>query len=213
MAVQLTNEMIKSAQDNQEKYRIPASITLGQIILESSGSYDGGVSKLAYKAKNLFGIKGAGSAGTYHINTREEKNGKTFTTTAGFRKYNSYAESIEDHGLLLMKDRYTAKTQNATTVQEYAQALQDAGYATDSNYAKKLMSVINSNNLTQYDSGAIGGMAPSEGVGATEKETDKLDLLGQVLRFILIIGLLIVAVLFLFKGFGVDIPTPVKGVL
>lgn len=206
MAVQLTNEMIRAAQLNQEKYGVPASITLGQIMLESGGSYAGGVSKLAYKAKNLFGTKGAGPAGTYHINTVEEKNGKTYTTVAGFRKYNSYTESIEDHGRLLTKDRYTAKTQNATTVQEYAQALQDAGYATDSNYAKKLVSVISSNNLTQYDNGTIGGVAPSPGVGATEtEETGKLDLLGQVLRFVLIVGLLILAVVFLLKGLNVKV--------
>lgn len=203
MAVQLTQEMIQGAVSNQEKYGVPASITLGQIILESSGSYSGGVSKLAYKAKNLFGMKGAGPAGTYHINTVEQtKDGKEYTTTAGFRKYNSYAESIADHGLLLTGDRYTAKTQNATTVQEYAQALQSAGYATDKQYANKLMSVINSNNLTQYDTGNIGGVVPSTGAGT--EDTAKLDLIGQVLRFILIIGLLVVAVLFLLKAFGVE---------
>ena len=205
MAVQLTQEMIQAAQLNQEKYGIPASITLGQIILESSGSYDGGVSKLAYKAKNLFGMKGAGPAGTYLINTLEESpTGNKYTTTAGFRKYNSYAESIADHGRLLTQDRYTAKTQNATTVQEYAQAIQAAGYATDSNYANKLISVINSNNLTQYDSGTIGGVEPAAGVEEQEQETGKLDLLGQVLRFVLILGLLILAVVFFMKGFGME---------
>lgn len=206
MAVQLTNEMIQAAQLNQEKYGVPASITLGQIILESSGSYSGGVSKLAYAAKNLFGMKGAGPAGTYLINTVEESpTGKQYVTTAGFRKYNSYAESIADHGKLLTTDRYTAKTQNATTVQEYAQAIQAAGYATDSKYSEKLMSVIKSNNLTQYDTGTIGGVSPGPGVEEPEQDTNKLDLIGQVLRFILIIGLLILAVVFLLKGLGVDL--------
>ena len=55
MAIQLTSEMIQAAQQNEKKYGVPASITLGQIILESSGSYEGGMSKLAAKAKNLFG--------------------------------------------------------------------------------------------------------------------------------------------------------------
>ena len=205
MAVQLTNEMIQAAQANQQKYGVPASITLGQIMLESGGSYGGGLSKLAYKAKNLFGIKGAGSAGTYHINTVEESNGKKYTTTAAFRKYNSYAESIEDHGRLLSSDRYTAKTQNATTVTEYAHALQAAGYATDSNYANKLLSVISSNNLTQYDSGEIGGVTPSTALAYEDTEEGKLDILGQILKFILVVGLLILAVLFLLKGTGVSL--------
>lgn len=204
MAVQLTQEMILAAQANQQKYGVPASITLGQIMLESGGSYEGGVSKLAYNAKNLFGIKGTGSAGVYHINTNEQGKNGTYTTTAAFRKYHSYSESIEDHGRLLSSDRYTAKTQNATTVEEYARALQAAGYATDKNYANKLLSVISSNNLTQYDNGEIGGVIPTTSPDYYETEEGKLDILGQVVKFVLIVGLLVLAVLFILKGTGIE---------
>lgn len=204
MAVKLTEEMIKAAQANQEKYGVPASITLGQIMLESGGKYEGGLSKLAYKAKNLFGLKGAGSAGVYHINTVEEtKNGKQ-TVVAGFRKYNTFTESIEDHGRLLASDRYTAKTKDAKTVEEYAKGIQAAGYSTSKNYAKDLLSVIEKNNLTQYDSGEIGGIIPSTDP-AYYGEDGKLDFLGQLVKFIVIMGLLILAVLFLLKGLNVKV--------
>ena len=214
MAVQLTQEMIAGAQATERKYGVPASITLGQIMLESGGSYEGGLSGLAVKAKNLFGIKGTGTAGSVTMNTMEQGANGLYATQANFRKYNSYAESIEDHGKLLTNANYTRYTKDAKTVEEYAVAIHKAGYATDANYANKLISIINSNNLKQYDGGSSYSVpeytgtetlqnVTSSGNGEVTEEV-KLDFGGQILRFILILGLIILAIIFFFSAFGVS---------
>lgn len=154
MAVDIS-PFIEPAKKVSARTGIPASIILGQIMLESGGSYSGGLSGLAASAKNLFGVKGAGSAGSVYMPTKEFENGKYVTVNAAFRKYNSYEESIEDHAALLSKPRYAKHLVNAKTVNDYAAGIKAGGYATDPNYVNKLLGVISSNNLSQYDSGSL----------------------------------------------------------
>lgn len=144
---------IAGAQAGQAKTGFPASVTLAQIVLESSGKYPGGVSGLAYEAKNLFGIKGVGPAGSYTIATKEVIGGRTITVNAAFRKYNNYSESIEDHLKLLSGSRYANQFKSAKSVNDYCNGLQKAGYATDPSYANKLINIITMYNLHQYDGG------------------------------------------------------------
>ena len=82
--------------DQMKRYRIPASITLAQGLLES----DGGRSTLATKANNHFGIKVSGSwTGPYVLRNDDRPNEK-------FRKYRNAAESYEDHSKFLQGKRY-----------------------------------------------------------------------------------------------------------
>ena len=85
------------AMATQQRYGIPAAVTIAQAIDESGW----GRSVLATADHNLFGIKGAGPAGRDMLPTREHENGVWVTRTAPFRVYHSVAESIEDHGRLL----------------------------------------------------------------------------------------------------------------
>lgn len=70
--------------------------------------------------------------------------------------YGNWAESVHDHALLFVNgttwdpNQYAPVLQ-ATTYQEAAQALQDCGYATDPDYAAKLIAVIEQNALCEYD--------------------------------------------------------------
>lgn len=171
MGVTLTQEMIKGAQETEKKYGVPASVTLAQIQLESGGNNPGGLSTLAYKDNNLFGIKAgsswSGDTSTYQT-TEYGKNGY-YTTSASFRSYDSVADSIEDHGKLLNTSIYTNKTNSATNLTEYVTAMGSV-YATDPNYASKVMNIINSNNLTQYDQGTFkGGTKTSSSTSSTTK--------------------------------------------
>lgn len=219
MGVQLTDEMIKGAQKSESMYGIPASITLGQIILESSGKYAGGLSGLAYNDKNLFGIKGTGTAGTAYYPTKEEVNGKTVTVQAGFRKYNNFEESITDHALLLTKPRYAEQFKNASSVNDFAEGLQKAGYATSSSYANNLLKVIGNNNLTQYDKGnyqykAVSNestASPSAPPSKNESDT-KTNLFGSIVRVVLILIVFLIGVMLFTKAFDIQIPkfAPVK---
>lgn len=152
--VQLINSIIApfiiDAQKLQQEKGIPASITLGQIILESSGGYNG-LSSLAFEAKNLFGIKGTGTAGSVNWDTTEFVNGQPIITNAQFAKYNTYYDSMVDHANLLLAPRYQKYLKNASSIVEYAHGIHDAGYATDPNYANKLLKIIYQFNLWKLD--------------------------------------------------------------
>ena len=202
MGVTLTQEMITGAIKAQEQYGVPASVTLGQIILESGGSNPGGLSDLAYKDNNLFGIK-AGSkynGKTVNYSTLEYVNGQAVKTTASFRKYNSVEESIIDHAKLLNSDIYTNKTKNSTNLTEYVSAMGSV-YATDPNYSNKLMNIINSNNLTQYDNGTY----PTG--DTTDKQSWWDNLLANIVTFTAIIFIGVLAVVFFMQGFNIKLPT------
>ena len=143
MAVQITQEMISEAIKSQNKYGVPASVTLAQVIHESSGNYPGGLSGLAYEHNNYFGImKGSWDGATVQYDTRV------------FRKYGSMAESFDDHGKLLTYSIYRNKTDGATSLQDYVYRMSSV-YCPDSDYGSIIMGYINKYNLTQYDNGSL----------------------------------------------------------
>ena len=111
----------------QRTYGVPAAVTIAQAIEESGW----GQSTLAVQDHNLFGIKGAGPAGSDSYPTQEFQNGQWVTTTAQFRAYHDIAQSIEDHGkLLATSGYYTAAMAVRQTPDSFAQALTGV-YATD----------------------------------------------------------------------------------
>ena len=145
------------AQKMSKKYGVYASLMLAQAALESGW----GTSTLSTQANNFFGMKATGWTGaTYSVKTAEQtSSGKTYYITAAFRKYSSYQASFDDYGL---KMRTTlgnygslcySKTwlENASSASAAAKAIKAAGYATDTNYATKLISHIGTYNLTKYD--------------------------------------------------------------
>lgn len=134
------------ARECMKRTGIPASVTLAQAALETGW----GASSIG-DAKNLFGIKGTGPAGSIRVSTQEFVNGRMVTIKDNFRKYNSWQESIEDHGRLLQNSRYGYALKYNKDPNRYAQEIHQAGYATDPNYATKLISIMKSNNFYQYD--------------------------------------------------------------
>ena len=148
----LTREMIIAAVETQQEYGVPAALTLAQIVLESSGNKPGGLSSLAYECNNLFGIKGEGPAGYKEYTTKEQtSSGKTYTIAAKFRKYNNVKESVEDHAKLLTTSRYKVYTASAKTSDEWAIAIWKAGYATDTQYPRKLQAIMKKYDLYRFD--------------------------------------------------------------
>lgn len=131
------------------KHQILPSVVMAQAILESGW----GTSDKAKQANNLFGIKAATDwkGPTVTLPTQEYVNGKWTTVDAKWRKYDNWGASIVDHALFLKeRTRYKAIIGN-TDYKSVCTELQKAGYATDPTYASKLISVIESNNLTQFD--------------------------------------------------------------
>lgn len=127
------------AKEHQNKYGVPASITLAQGGLESAW----GKSGLATKYNNYFGITGA-------YNGQSVKLRDSGGSMLNFRVYPTPEESYEDHAQLL-KRKYKPNTSNAT-YEDWAKSLQQNGYATDPSYAESLMKTIEKFGLNDYDS-------------------------------------------------------------
>ena len=131
------------ATDKMIKYKIPASITLAQGILESGN----GRSTLALKSNNHFGIKchkGWEGKKVYHDDDRRHE---------CFRKYSNPEGSFDDHSsFLTTRGRYSflfdLKEDN---YRAWAKGLKKAGYATDKKYPAKLIALVEEYHLNQYD--------------------------------------------------------------
>jgi len=128
-----------------------ASVAIAQAALESGYGQSG----LSLKYQNYFGIKAsAGWKGkTSVMKTDEYENGKKVTINSGFRVYPSLQDSIADrNNFLKVNTRYTkGGVFSAKTPEDQAKALQASGYATDPNYAAKIIAIINQYNLRETD--------------------------------------------------------------
>ncbi len=131
---------------------IYASVMIAQAILES-GSGSSLLSSAPFY--NLFGIKGSFNDNGVTMKTKEyDSSGNEYTTSATFRDYSSYTESLNDYANLLTEERldvyYGALKQNAETPYEAAEYLQGR-YATSTSYAASLTALIDTYDLTRYD--------------------------------------------------------------
>lgn len=150
------------AKQKMREYRIPASITLAQGLLESGG----GNSRLAREANNHFGIK-----------CHREWTGATFlydddVKNECFRKYASAEESYNDHSLFLtLRPRYAELFKlDILDYAGWAHGLKQAGYATNPNYAQHLIRVIEENQLFLIDQAVV-----NEQTGITEEVIHQME--------------------------------------
>lgn len=134
----------KIAQKEMETYKIPASITLAQGLLESNV----GESRLATQNNNHFGIKCfSRKCKKGHCSNFTDDSHKDF-----FRKYRSAWESFRAHSQLLKAKRYQALYNlDNGDYRGWAKGLKKAGYATDPNYAEKIIELIDDLGLHEYD--------------------------------------------------------------
>lgn len=123
---------------------VPHHLILAQAALESGWGQRQIRRENGEPSFNIFGVKASGSwkGPTTEITTTEYENGEAKKVKARFRVYSSYLEALSDYvGLISRNPRYAAVA-GAATAEQGAQALQNAGYATDPNYARKLTSMI-----------------------------------------------------------------------
>lgn len=125
------------------KYKIPASITLAQGLLESGA----GLSELARSSNNHFGIKCHADWNGGRIYRRDDNPNDCFRT------YKTVEDSYEDHsGFLTKHSRYSVLfSYDITDYESWARGLQQCGYATDKAYANKLIKYIEDYELYIYD--------------------------------------------------------------
>lgn len=141
--------LAQAERKKREKWVLP-SVCIAQAALETGW----GTSSLMLKANAYFGIK-AGKSWTgkvYSSKTKECYDGVNFTTeTACFRAYDTVAESVSDYFDLITGSSRYAGAVNETDAEKSITAIKNDGYATDPNYIKSIMNIINIYNLTQYD--------------------------------------------------------------
>ena len=131
------------AVNEMHQYKIPASITLAQGILESGK----GKSQLALKSKNHFGIKCHSNWTGERVYHDDDEKGECF------RKYKFVATSYNDHSLFLsQRGRYAFLFDyNIKNYKKWAYGLRKAGYATDRKYPSKLLKIIEDYHLYEFD--------------------------------------------------------------
>ncbi|XOD67770.1 MAG: glycoside hydrolase family 73 protein [Flavobacteriales bacterium Tduv] len=130
------------AVQEMERTGIPASIKLGQGILESSY----GNSLLAQEANNYFGIKCGKDWSGPTFNHDDDRKGECF------RKYDTPWHSFRDHSKFLKKPRYSRLfSLSRDDYKAWAKELKRAGYATSGDYAERLISTIEENQLWRFD--------------------------------------------------------------
>lgn len=181
--------------EQMQTYGIPASITLAQGLLESGA----GLSRLATQANNHFGIKchNGWTGKTIYVDD-DIKNDC-------FRSYSSARESYVDHSKFLQGNRYKSLFSLKTTdYKGWARGLKACGYATNPQYADKLIEIIELYQLHQYDTNTpyrstskkssgnnidiaeagswIERIFKSGKTNKTKKKTKKEDLLGKVVK-------------------------------
>lgn len=172
-----TQEDIKLAKEVQDKYGVPASLTLSQYAYESGY----GTSALAKNNHNYFGMRNGSS---------------------GWQKFSSKRESFMAYGKLLSSDLYASKTRNAKNVKEYINAIAET-YAPSSdgnnNYAGNVLQIIKENNLTQYDDKTKWGAGDLSGDTTTATESGGLGLVwwGDIVKVVFCIIMIALAVVFL----------------
>ena len=136
--VSYLNAMVDIVQTVYKKYKtVLPSVVLAQGALESGWRET---------SKTLFGIKGTGQT----LLTQEFINGKYVTVSANFKTYSNLTEAVIQYYELMNKSRYAA-VKDLKTAEEQIKFIHKAGYATDPNYADKIIKIIATNNLTQYD--------------------------------------------------------------
>lgn len=176
------------------EYGLYASIMIAQAALESNYGQSGLAQAPNY---NLFGIKGQYNGQSASFATNEQMaDGTVYRTTAAFRKYASYKESLTDYADLLAggtsgNSTYYAGVLKANTM-SYKEALQalEGRYATDQSYASKLQGIIDAYDLTRFDSmaGAAAIIENEDGTTTTNFEANKViqvvagDTLGDIAK-------------------------------
>lgn len=141
------------AVEEMHRTGIPASIKLAQGLLES----DWGRSDLATTANNHFGIKCGGRwDGKTFYKKDDDKDDRGRLIESCFRSFSSPMESYMAHSDFLTDPKKEYRygflfEYESTDYISWAKGLKKSGYATDPNYPKKLITIIEKYNLSRFD--------------------------------------------------------------
>ena len=136
-------------QDYRKNYQVLPSVVIAQAIVESNW----GASRLYQAANNPFGIKGSYHHKSVSYETAEYVHGRRVIIHASFRKYPTLSAAVMDHDNALNKG-FIHRNHVMSYITD-ARLLQKNHYATDPNYANKLIKIIKAYHLNRYDLKAL----------------------------------------------------------
>jgi hypothetical protein len=143
---EVPQDVIDAALASQLHWRVPASVTIAQWVVESAWG-----ASMPPGSNNPFGIKAVGDQPAVESGTREVVDGQSVNIIAKFRKFDSLAQAFELHGRLLATG---APYKTAMTLVNDPDAFADAltgVYATDPQYGFTLKWVISNYGFNRYD--------------------------------------------------------------
>lgn len=138
------------AEQAAQKLGVDVNVLLSQSALETGWGKAIIKNSDGSNSHNLFNIKADKSwlGQQAKVATLEFKDGVGKKEVAGFRSYSSYQESFEDYvDFIQTNPRYQTAIKMTDKPEQYMQQLQQAGYATDPNYAKKVMKIYKSQQI------------------------------------------------------------------
>jgi flagellum-specific peptidoglycan hydrolase FlgJ len=139
-------EVVLAAQSAMKVYGVPASVTIAQWILESAWG-----EHMPPRSNNPFGIKSTQNQPYVTAITHEYIHGRYLTTEAKFRRFTSISEAFSEHARLIATRKvYLGAMAKKKSPAAFARALTGI-YATDRKYGDKLVSIMQTHNLYQYD--------------------------------------------------------------
>ena len=145
------NKIAPLIQAENEKRGNPlfSSVVIAQACLETGY----GKSNLMMKANAIFGIKAFESwkGKTYSARTREVYDNNPVYINDTFRAYNSLEESISDYFDLITKNQRYRRAMTSETPLACIEEIKKGGYATDPEYVKLVMNIIEKYNLQDFD--------------------------------------------------------------
>lgn len=129
----------------QDKIKVPFEVVIAQAALETGWGQKIIKTESGESSNNLFNIKADSrwSGDKTHKETLEFENGAMVKKREPFRVYDTLGESVNDYlNLLTKSERYQGALEKAENVEQFLHGIQSAGYATDPEYAKKIMATL-----------------------------------------------------------------------
>lgn len=137
------------AENKKRNNPLFSSVVIAQACLETGY----GKSQLMMTANAIFGIKATSTwtGKVYSSKTKEVYNGNPVYIRDKFRAYNSLEDSIADYFNLITTSTRYRKAVTSESPRACIEAIKNGGYATDPDYVKLVMNIIEAYGLTRYD--------------------------------------------------------------
>jgi len=150
-ATEFVSRLMPVAKSVSEKIGLDPRLLLAQAALETGWGKFVIHDKKGQASHNLFGIKSNNgwNGAAVSIDTLEVENGEFVKKKESFRMYQSFEESFDDFiNFIESNPRYQSAIESANDAKSFIHSLQSAGYATDPNYAKKIINILDREPLT-----------------------------------------------------------------